>query len=248
MEGKPKVSVIMPVYNRERYVAQAIESVLNQTFGDFELLIVDDGSSDHSPEIIEDYAKKDKRIRCAFHKENRGVSAARNTALETARGDWIAVIDSDDAWHPERLEKLLRIVEEGFFVADELLLCFDRDGELIPWRRYLPQCGFPKRGMKEVNLVAFLQKGTFGIKPIFPRSVVSQYHLRFTEGCQFGEDLEFWCHLFRVGLKLRILLEPLYFLRLTPNSLTARANRLRNSDHLVRSLRSASCFSRFLSV
>lgn len=233
VEGKPKVSVIMPVYNRERYLSQAIESVLNQTYQDFELIVVDDGSTDRSPEIIRKYAERDKRVRCAFHEKNRGVSAARNTALDMAKGEWIAVIDSDDAWHPERLEKLLRIAEEGFFVADDPLLCFDRNGELVPWKRELPMYGFPKEGnLVEVEFATFLQKGAPGIKPIFPASAVSRHRLRFTEGCQFAEDLEFWCHLFRVGLKLRLLLEPLYFLRLTPNSLTAKANMLKNFDHI----------------
>ena len=76
-----------------------------------------------------------------------------------------------------------------------------------------------------------LTKGCPILKPIFSHSVVAIYGLQFTEGCQFAEDLEFWCHLFRVGLKLRILLEPLYFYRLTPHSLAAKANKLRNYSH-----------------
>lgn len=235
MEKRPKVSVIMPVYNRERYLSQAIESVLNQTYGDFELIIVDDGSTDNSQAIIKEYAGKDKRIRYAFHEKNRGVSAARNTALAMAQGEWIALIDSDDAWHPERLEKLLKIVQEGVFVADDLLFCFDRDGELIPWKKQLASFGIRscKDRVLEMDFASFLRKGCPGLQPIFSRSVVATYGLQFTEGCQFTGDFEFWCHLFRVGLKLRILLEPLYFLRLTPHSLTAKANMLRNFSHYL---------------
>nr|MDW8082158.1 glycosyltransferase family 2 protein [Candidatus Calescibacterium sp.] len=233
MEKKPKVSVILPVYNRERYLAQAIASVLNQTYGNIELIIVDDGSTDRSPTIIKDFARKDTRIRYAFHGKNCGVSAARNTALDMAQGEWIAVIDSDDAWHPERLEKLLGIAEEGFFVADDPLLCFDRQGELVPWKRLLPSHGIHlvENRVLEMDMVTYLRKRCPNLKPVFPRSAVETNQLRYTEGCQFAEDFEFLCHLFRAGLRLRILSEPLYLLRLTPNSLTAKENMLRNFNH-----------------
>lgn len=232
---KPKVSVIMPVYNSERYLRQAIESVLSQTYQDFELIIVDDGSTDNSQAIIKEYAGKDKRIYYAFHEENRGVSAARNTALSMAQGEWIAIIDSDDAWHPERLEKLLKVAGEGVFVADDWLVCFDQDGKLMPWKRQLPSFGvrLPKGSVLEMCFVDYLRKGCPGLKPVFPRSVVTTFQLQFTEGCQFAEDLEFWSHLFRIGLKLRIFLEPLYFYRLTPHSLTSGANIIKNFDHYL---------------
>jgi len=238
MGDYPLVSVILPVYNREKYLATAIESVLQQTYGNLELLLVDDGSRDRSPEIIKEYAAKDKRVRFVLHKENRGVSAARNTALSMARGEWIALIDSDDAWHPERLEKLLKVVdgEEGVFVADDLLLCFDRDGELVPWRRLLPSHGIKflvsKNHCLDIALQVFLQRRAPAIKPLFPARVVASFGLQFTEGCHFAEDFEFFCHLFRVGLRLRLFPEPLYFLRLTPISLTTKENRLRNFDSI----------------
>jgi len=236
MKTKPKVSVIMPVYNRERYLPQAIESVLNQSFRDFELIIVDGGFTDRSRDIIEEYTRKDARIRCTFREGNRGVSAARNTALCTAQGEWIAVIDSDDAWHPSRLAKLLAIAEEGFFVADDLLLCFDKNGELIPWRRQSVSYGIKFPGNSkflEMGLKVFLSKGAPGIQPLFPSSVIIEHRLQFTEGCQFGEDFEFWCHLFRVGLKLRILPAHLYLYRLTPSALTAKSNVAKTFAHLL---------------
>jgi len=238
MGDYPLVSVILPVYNREKYLATAIESVLQQTYGNLELLIVDDGSKDRSPEIIKEYAAKDRRVRFVLHEENRGVSAARNTALSMAQGEWIALIDSDDAWHPERLEKLLGIVseEERVFVSDDLLLCFDRDGELVPWRRLLPSHGIKfsvsKNHCLDIDLQVFLRKKAPTIQPLFPARVVAGFGLRFTEGCHFAEDFEFFCHLFRVGLKLRIFPEPLYFLRLTPVLLTTKESMLKNFDHI----------------
>ena len=90
-----KISVIIPVYNTECYLSRCIESVLNQSFTDFELLLIDDGSKDNSGAICDAYAKKDGRVR-VFHKENRGVSMARNLGLDNAIGDWVTFIDSDD--------------------------------------------------------------------------------------------------------------------------------------------------------
>ena len=99
----PRVSVLMPVYNGERFLAAAIDSILAQTFGDFEFIIVDDGSTDHSAAIISDYARRDGRIRSLRHQTNRGQSSALNTGLAAARGEFIAGMDADDISLPERL-------------------------------------------------------------------------------------------------------------------------------------------------
>jgi glycosyltransferase involved in cell wall biosynthesis len=99
----PAVSVMMPAYNAARYVAEAVESVLAQTFGDFELLIVDDGSTDRTPAILRRYAARDGRIRLTT-RENRGISATRNELLAMARGEFAAVLDADDVALPRRLE------------------------------------------------------------------------------------------------------------------------------------------------
>lgn len=92
----PKISVIVPVYNVEQYLPRCIDSILAQTFTDFELLLIDDGSTDNSGKICDEYAEKDKRIR-VWHKENGGVSSARNVGLDNSCGDWICFVDSDDA-------------------------------------------------------------------------------------------------------------------------------------------------------
>lgn len=89
------ISVIVPVYNTEQYLPRCIESILSQSFTDFELLLIDDGSTDGSGKICDAYAEKDNRIR-VFHKENGGVSSARNMGLDEAKGEWVYFVDSDD--------------------------------------------------------------------------------------------------------------------------------------------------------
>lgn len=103
----------MPVYNGEKYVAEAIESILGQTFAGFELIIVDDGSQDRSLEIIRDYERSDDRVRFLRQERNMGVSAARNRGIDAARGDYIAFMDSDDVSMPTRLEKQLSFLQEN---------------------------------------------------------------------------------------------------------------------------------------
>ncbi len=102
----PAVSVVVPVYKVEKYLAECIESVLAQTFADFELILVDDGSPDRSGEICDAYATRDSRIR-VFHKPNGGVTSARRLGVESARAEWICFADSDDKMFPQALAVLL---------------------------------------------------------------------------------------------------------------------------------------------
>ena len=99
------VSIIMPCYNAAPYVARSIESVLAQTYEDWELLITDDGSTDKSVEIIQAYCDKDERIQLFKHVKNQGIARARNTSLAEARGRFVAFLDHDDLWMPDKLEK-----------------------------------------------------------------------------------------------------------------------------------------------
>ena len=99
----PKISVILPIYNVEKYLRRCLDSVLNQTFTDFEAICVNDGSPDKSLHILEEYAAKDSRIKIVTQ-ENQGLSMARNNGLKVAKGDYIYFLDSDDAIHPKLLE------------------------------------------------------------------------------------------------------------------------------------------------
>ena len=104
-----KVSIIMPAYNSDKYISEAIESVINQTFSEWELIIVDDGSTDQTGKTADDYSHKDLRIK-VFHQLNQGVSSARNSALEKVSGDYVTFLDSDDIYHPERLKIMLDVL------------------------------------------------------------------------------------------------------------------------------------------
>lgn len=107
------VSIIMPAYNAEKYISESIESVLAQTYKNWELIIVDDCSSDNTRKIINDYIQKDSRIKFIMLAKNSGAAVARNTAIENAKGRYIAFLDSDDLWKKEKLEKQLDFMQKG---------------------------------------------------------------------------------------------------------------------------------------
>ena len=124
----PELSIIVPVYKVEPYLPKCIDSILAQTFTDFELILVDDGSPDHCGEICDEYAARDERI-IVIHQENRGVSAARNAGLDIARGKYIGFVDSDDWIHPEMYEKMIRIAvsNAALIVGCEVLDVVDEE-------------------------------------------------------------------------------------------------------------------------
>ena len=108
---KPLLSIIVPVYDVERYLPKCIDSILAQTFTDFELILVEDGSPDNCPALCDAAAARDARIR-VIHQKNGGLSAARNAGLDTARGEWVAFVDSDDTITPDFCEKLYAAVQD----------------------------------------------------------------------------------------------------------------------------------------
>ena len=106
-----KVSIIMPVYNSEKYLEHAVNSILSQDFDDFELILVDDGSPDNSGQICDDFAKKDKRVK-VIHKQNGGICSARNAGLDLAQGEYIGFCDNDDEYLPH-------LIKDNYLLAKE---------------------------------------------------------------------------------------------------------------------------------
>ena len=107
----PLVSIIMPAYNCERYIAEAITSVINQTYPNLELIVIDDSSQDNTANIVKKLALKDMRINLYQNERNMGVSKTRNKGIEIAKGEWIAFLDSDDCWTSDKLEKQMEFIK-----------------------------------------------------------------------------------------------------------------------------------------
>lgn len=140
MTHNPLVSVLMPVYNAERYVAQAVESILNQTFQDFELIIIDDGSTDRSLEILQRYAAQDQRIHLT-HSENCGIAKTTNKMLSQAAGEFVALMDNDDIAFPHRLAQQVELLKSQPDVVgvSGALQFIDEQGRLLLTESPVPQ-------------------------------------------------------------------------------------------------------------
>ena len=177
----PKISIIIPVYKAEKYLYSCLDSILPQTFTDFEVLLIDDGSPDRSGEICEEYAKKDARIR-VFHKENGGVSSARNVGLREAKGDWIMFIDSDDTVDADYIEHYY------LFVKDDVQLVLGRID--IPQKEIIHQKESVVRSLELVHFVIEHKVLNYSAPfcKIFNRQIIVDNDILFPMGVHMGED------------------------------------------------------------
>lgn len=184
-----KISVIVPVYNVVSCISRCIDSIIEQTLTDWELLLIDDGSSDGSALICDDYSSKDKRIK-VFHKENGGVSSARNLGIEQASGDWIVFVDSDDWCEQKYLSDFFCTSVE---LSDSDIVLQGRKDEIdgrIDSNIVLENGIYSNiaEGLLKNNLL------TFGAPycKLYPNKLIKKYHIRFPEEYSYGEDTTFF--------------------------------------------------------
>lgn len=181
----PKVSIIVPVYNAKDYLHRCVDSILAQTFTDFELLLIDDGSSDSSDIICDDYSIRDSRIR-VFHKENGGVSSARNLGLDRAYGEWITFVDSDDWLAVEYLEKMCEKTDLVDLVIS-YAKCHSKQGE-VKQKKYKDRYV----DLDEIGILFLEYDLSWQTSPwakLFRKDIIE--NLRFIEGMHIGEDMVF---------------------------------------------------------
>lgn len=190
----PKISVIVPVYNTEKYLRRCVDSILAQTFSDFELLLVDDGSTDSSPAICDEYANLDSRVR-VFHKENGGVSSARNLALDNAEGEWITFADSDDWTYPTWLYNfMIKDLERYDLVCQGIYL--DNKANTENGYQQSLKTMLSYRGNKIFIPKILTDSGNLGytVNKIFRNDIISQNRLKFDTRFYFQEDEIFILH------------------------------------------------------
>lgn len=183
----PIISIIVPVYNAEFYLSRCINSILSQTFTDFELLLIDDGSTDQSSEICDKYAVKDARIR-VFHKKNGGVSSTRNVGLDEAKGEWIMFVDADDYLLKKSLELLLKESNADLIVGgfSRIHLSSGKVYSFVPDHRIIrigTSIVFPEDWV-----------GTYLSTPwckLFKKEIIKNKKIRFRQDLFYGEDTDF---------------------------------------------------------
>lgn len=196
LSGNPTVSIVMPAFNVERHLARSVESVRAQTWQSWELIVIDDCSTDQTVEELKRWSSLDSRIRWLQQPANRGPSEARNRGFQVSRGEYIALLDADDAWHPERLTKLVELarLKNADIVADNLLF-FDDHAERITGtacdvsdevvRLHLEDVVESERPGKRFR---------FGfLKPIFRTSFLRKHGLEYWPKVRLAEDFLLLC-------------------------------------------------------
>ncbi len=214
----PEISIVVPVYKVENLLARCVDSILNQTFQDFELILVDDGSPDGSGIICDSYARTESRIR-VIHKENGGLSSARNAGIEIARGEYLCFVDSDDLIHPQMLELLRNaLLEHAADIASTRYISFST--ETVP---------FESTGNIHSSLLLrqdfidnlypenFERIGISAWGKLYRRELFDK--LRYPEG-KIYEDLHIYLSLLQQCQRIAVLDQPLYYYYLGNVSIT----------------------------
>lgn len=202
------ISIIIAAYNAEKTIEQAINSVLDQTYPNFELLVVNDCSKDRTVELVKKIAAKDSRVRLVSNEKNSGVSYTRKHGLEEAKGTWIAILDSDDAWTPKKLEK--QIVLQKKMNADLLFTgsaFMNSDGQPIDWYLHAPA---------EVTYRQLLKQNVLSNSSALVRKELYAKHYAVGDGMH--EDFAIWLSILKEGKKAYGVDEPLLIYRIAKSS------------------------------
>ena len=220
---KCNFSIIVPIYNVEKYLSLCLDSILSQSLSNFEVLLIDDGSSDSSLSICDMYAKRDSRIK-VFHKKNEGVSIARNIGLDNACGEWIVFVDADDLLEKRALESLLACAERGHSevaLASTDVLAFD--GSRQKYKSF-EDCG--KKDFLPIKHYAL-----WGY--IFKRSLIEKNKARFVPGLAYSEDRVFLYSMSRCCETMSMTSDVVYVYRKNSNSVCASGNGVRKFEQHI---------------
>lgn len=231
MKGFPHVSVIMPAYNADKTIASAIESVLNQTFQEWELVVVNDGSWDSTDDIVKSYSAIDQRIGLLNLTKNLGLPKARNAGIASAKGEFIAFLDSDDLWFPEKLEVQLdfHVRNPEIKISHTNFVAFNKKGSVSrPMKRLLePQMG--KRGNIYPQIC---YKNPIGILTVMASSEVFKNVGMFDESLWTMEDQDLWVRIAKVGFEFGFIDKVLAKYRISETGITAKVGKYKRAHKI----------------
>ena len=239
----PTVSIIVPVYNAEHTIGRCIESILNQEYTDFELLLVDDGSMDTSGAVCDGYAAVDSRVQ-VIHKENTGVSASRNLALDRARGTYLQFLDSDDWITSDATSSLVRAMESG--PCDLVISDFYRVvGERVSQKGDIDEDGIMTREEFAAHMMEDPADFYYGVlwNKLYRRAIVEAHHLRMDPEISWCEDFMFNLEYIRYAEVFRAIQIPIYYYVKTKGSLASQS--LTISQTVKMKLTVFECYHRF---
>lgn len=230
-----KVSIITPVYNSEKFLKDTIESVINQTYKDWELILVDDCSDDDSKQVIDEYVKQDKRIRYYLLNENSGAAVARNYALEKSTGRFIAYLDADDLWFKQKLERQIKFMKNnnyGFTCADYEVI--DEEGNSKNKIVNMP---------KRIDYNLFLRNTIIQTVGVVVDTEIINKQLLHMPLIRRRQDAATWCQILKSGFDCHGLNENLASYRRVNNSLSSnKIKAIKGTWYLYRRIEKLSFF------
>lgn len=209
------ISVLLPVYNGEKYLNEAIDSILNQTYSDFELIILDDCSTDHTADIIKAYT--DKRIRYVYNERNLKISASLNKGISLAKGEYIARMDADDISHPERFQRQIEIFENNpnVDIVNIRYNIMSEDGKYL--RKYKFNISPSSEALKYlIHVDCFICHAGVMIR----KKWYQNFNYNTTEETYNVEDCDLWIRMFSNGIYCKTIKTPLYNVRTNSQSVT----------------------------
>lgn len=220
----PVISVVMPAYNAGLTVRSAILSVISQGYSQFEIIVCDDSSTDDTECAIRSI--EPKSLRLVRNSVNIGAGRSRDRAIENSSAPWVAFIDADDAWHPDRLQQLIKVAGDNIadVIFDDTMLCHDTPNGLVPWRPLHGTNAFGGCGLfpRAVDIEKYIESDRLLIHPMIRRSLIVEHGIKHSER-RFAEDAEFYLRLAHAGAKFWYVPKPYYLYRISPGSLTAQA-------------------------
>ena len=215
----PEISVITPTYNCAQYLPEALDSLLNQTYQDFEIVVIDDGSRDNTKDVISEYCKVSDKIKY-FYQPNKGLSNARNKGIKLAKGQYVTFLDADDTFMPRMLEKthslLSRNKECDAVLTEWHQIDIDNKGQVIG-ESWIKMSNFPDTPEKIYNMVFtdFIFDAYMTVRKTYLEKIGN-----FDERLSFGEDVDIWRRFAKHGIKIDLIKEPLFVYRKRQNSIT----------------------------
>ncbi|MCL2280811.1 glycosyltransferase [Candidatus Saccharibacteria bacterium] len=212
----PLVSVLLPAYNVEKYIAECLDSIIAQTYQNIEIIIVDDGTPDKAGEIADEYAKKDSRI-MVIHKENGGLSTARNVGLDNAKGEYVIFVDSDDIIAPTFVEYMVGLIENMNTNIGASLYCYDEYNDDKPIENDHFQLWPPEKAIEGIY-AWFFRESVWN--KIYRRSLIEENKLRFRTELLSAEGMTFNIMTFQHSGPVAVGLKKLYLQRFNPDSAT----------------------------
>jgi len=233
-EKQPLVSIITPSYNSEKYIRETVKSVQEQTYTNWEMIIVDDCSSDNSRAVLEELARDEERVKIHFLQENSGAAVARNTAIKLAKGQYIAFLDSDDKWKPNKLQTQLDFMRNNnyafSFTSYDLM---NENGELLDKSVHVPT---------EIDYHGLLKNTIIGcLTVMIDKEKVGDFQM---PNIRARQDFALWLLILKRGFKAYGLQQSLAIYRIVPGSVSSnKVNMIKKNWYVYRKIENLNVLS-----